>query len=84
MNSKGGRVYRLIANNYVSVFVYKDEIRDTNLRKVLRERIEPEVVSQNGISDRDVSGHTFVEASVCKPVDGSELSSSRSNYQLTL
>ena len=69
MNSKGGGVYRLIANDHDSIFVYKDEIRDSNLGKVLRERIKPEVVCQNGVSDRDMSGHTFVEASVRKTVD---------------
>jgi hypothetical protein len=82
MNSKGGGVYRLIADNHIPIFVYKDEIRDTDLGKVLRERIKPEVVCQNGVSDRDVSSHAFVEASVCKTVDGSELSSSRSTINL--
>jgi hypothetical protein len=82
MNSKGSGVYWLIANNHVSIFVYKNEIRNTNLGKVLRERIEPEVVCQNGISNRYVASHAFVEASVCKTVDGSELSSSRSTINL--
>jgi hypothetical protein len=74
MNGEGSGIYGLIANNYVSVFIHKYEIRDTNLGEVLREWIEPEVVRQNGISDRDMSCYTFVEASVCKAADGSELS----------
>lgn len=51
MDCKCCSVNRLVPNNDIAVFVDEDQVRDADLREVLREWIEPEMVSENGISD---------------------------------
>lgn len=51
MDGKCCCVNGLVTNHYVAIFVDENEIRDGYLGKVLRERVEPEVIGQNWITD---------------------------------
>jgi hypothetical protein len=54
MDCKSRCIDRLISNHYISMLIYKNKIRDTNLGEVLRKWIEPEVIRQYRISDRAI------------------------------
>lgn len=54
MDCKSCSVYRLITNNYIPVLIHKNEITNTNLGEVLRQRIKPEVICQYRISNRTI------------------------------
>ncbi len=54
MDSKSSCIYGLISFNNLSGFIHKNEIRDADLRKVLREWIEPEMICEDWITDRAV------------------------------
>lgn len=51
MDCERSSIDGLFSNHYLSLFIYKDEIRDADLREVLRERVEPEMVGENRVSD---------------------------------
>lgn len=55
MDGEGRGVDRLVANDYVALLVHQDEIRNAHLAEVLRQGVEPEVVCQDWISNRDVA-----------------------------
>lgn len=61
MNGEGRGVDRFITNDNIALLVHENEVRHGYLREVLGERVEPEVVGQDGIADRDVAGNSFVE-----------------------
>ena len=54
MDCKSRSIDRLISNNYISILIHKNQIGNTNLREVLRERIKPEVIRQYRIPDRAI------------------------------
>lgn len=51
VDRKSRSVDGLISNYNIAILIDKNEIRDTYLREVLRERVEPEVICKNWISD---------------------------------
>lgn len=51
MDCKCCSIDRFISDHDIAVFVYENQVGNTDLREVLRERVEPEVVCENGISD---------------------------------
>ena len=62
MNGKRGFIDRPIALYDRTLFVDHDQVRHTDMREVHAERIDPEVVCQLGIADRDVAGDAFHKA----------------------
>ena len=62
VDGEGGGVDWFVANDNVAFFVDEDEIRDTDQGEVGAERVEPEVVGEDGVADADVTGYAFVEA----------------------
>ena len=66
VDSKSRRVDGLVALDDIAVLIHKDEVRDTDLWEVHRQRIQPEVVSQDGIANRDVPCDALVVAAVCE------------------
>lgn len=69
MNSKRGRVDRLDALHHKSFLVDEHQIRDADLGEVGGQWVEPKVVRQNRVADRDVTGHAFVVAAVGKDAE---------------
>lgn len=51
MDGECSSINRLVTNHYIAIFVDENEIRDGDLGEVLRERVEPEVIGQNRITD---------------------------------
>jgi hypothetical protein len=66
VNCKSSSIDGLLPYHNIAIFIHENEIRDTDLRKVLRKRVEPEVVRQNRIPDRDMARHSLVETSFCE------------------
>ena len=62
VDGKGGGVDRFISNDDIAFFVDEDEVGHADEGEVGAERIEPEVVGQDGVADADVTGYAFVEA----------------------
>ena len=52
MNRKSCGIDRLVSHHYITIFIHENEIRDRNLREVLRKRIQPEVIGQYRVPNR--------------------------------
>jgi hypothetical protein len=70
VDSKRGGVDGLVALDDIAILVHEDEIRDADLREVLGEGIQPEVVCEDRVSHGDVSCDALVESAVCEAVGG--------------
>ena len=59
---EGGPVHRLVAVDDVAVVVDEDEVADAHVAEAEAERVDPEVVGELGVADRDVAGDALAEA----------------------
>jgi hypothetical protein len=66
MNCKCRSVDGLISNHHIPGLVHEDKVRDADLREVLREGVEPEMIREDGIPDGDVTRNALIETSICK------------------
>lgn len=64
VDGEGCRVDGLVANDDVAGLVDEDEVRDADLGEVRRERVQPEVVGQDGVAD-GARLRTFISGSLC-------------------
>ena len=69
VDGKRGRVDRLLAFDDLPVFVHEDQVRNADLREMLREGIQPEMIREDRIADGDVARDTLVEAAVCEDAE---------------
>lgn len=63
MNGESGSIYGLVSFHDIPILIHQDQIRDADLREVLRERIEPEMVGKDRIADTDMARNTLIETS---------------------
>ncbi|KJR90047.1 uncharacterized protein SPSK_06589 [Sporothrix schenckii 1099-18] len=71
VDGKRGGIDGLAALDDDAVFVDENEVGHADLRKVHRQRIQPEMVGQNWIAHRHVAGHALVEAAIGKYAEDS-------------
>lgn len=62
MDCEGRRIDRFLANHNIAIFVDKNQIGDRDLREVFGQRIQPEMVSQDWVSNGNVTSNTLIEA----------------------
>lgn len=62
MDCEGRCIDRFLANHDIAIFVDKNQIGDRNLREVFGQRIQPKMVSQDWVSNGDVTCNTLIEA----------------------
>lgn len=62
VDRKGGGIDGLIADDDLALFVDENKVRDRDQREVFGQRVEPEVVGEDGIANGDVACDAFVEA----------------------
>jgi hypothetical protein len=70
VNSKCGFVDCAISFDYLAVFIYQNQVRNPNLRKVHPERIHPKVIFQLWIARRNVSSYALAEPEFAKNPEG--------------
>ena len=56
-----GPVDRLVAVDDVAVVVDEDQVADPHVAEAAAERVDPEVVGELGVADRDVAGDALAE-----------------------
>ena len=61
MNGKSGLVKGLVPFDDLAVMTHQHEVTHPNMAEMHAEGIDPKVVSQLGVTGRDVSGHSLIE-----------------------
>jgi len=61
---KRRRINRLVSNHNIAILIDENQIAHTDLAEMLRQRIEPEVICEDGVADADVACDAFVETAL--------------------
>lgn len=61
MDGEGGSVDGLVALDDVAGLIDENQVRDADLGEVPRERVQPEVVGEDGVAHGNVPGDALVE-----------------------
>ena len=70
MNHEAGLIDRLVTDQDVAVMVHELKIRDLDLAKELRQRIDPEAIREFRVAHGDMPGEALVEAVAREQAEG--------------